>query len=575
MAEKLTMFLLNNSNKKTYEITMKKPKTYEKLLHKLSKKFQNIKEEYEIFILKNNEEIIIDNDEKLKSSNDIMYIRKKNEICEPNNPEQKSMYEINYDKLSVSDKEILDEKFNCFQCNKIIKNEKPYLCYKCQKIFHENCLKNWYVQRSLKGKRFTCPNCNADLPLGNWSKKLDFEEDRKNMAIIMDKLNKNDNTKNKKLKLFDQNELQKYELMNSYNKYLEESSDLISIILEKTNIIHSLLEEDNYNNDKINNLIKELSNNPPNTNQVKDLSNLISEELNIIEKLIKKKCKKIFIIYNIEEKGKVKIFNEIFVKNNFENINLTINGIYSSLVEYFELEKGENSVELIILNTLTNLNHMFSGCNSLVRIEVIEYLDVKSVIDMSFMFFQCSSLSDIKGLEKWDVSNVCTFENMFEGCSSLTDIKSLKEWNVSNGENFSGLFSACSSLSNISALETWDISNATNLENMFRFCRLLSDISPLKNWDVSNVKTFKKMFSGCSSLSNIIPLKNWNVSNGLNFNSMFSKCSSISDIIALKNWNVSKGNNFYKMFYKCTSLINLIPIQHWNIPDIILIFGKE
>ena len=64
MAEKLTMFLLNNSNKKTYEITMKKPKTYEKLLHKLSKKFQNIKEEYEIFILKNNEEIIIDNDEK-------------------------------------------------------------------------------------------------------------------------------------------------------------------------------------------------------------------------------------------------------------------------------------------------------------------------------------------------------------------------------------------------------------------------------------------------------------------------------------------------------------------------------
>ena len=43
MAEKLTMFLLNNSNKKTYEITMKKPKTYEKLLHKLSKKFQNIK----------------------------------------------------------------------------------------------------------------------------------------------------------------------------------------------------------------------------------------------------------------------------------------------------------------------------------------------------------------------------------------------------------------------------------------------------------------------------------------------------------------------------------------------------
>ena len=39
-------------------------------------------------------------------------------------------------KLAESKQDILDEKYNCNICTIIIKKEKPYLCYKCQKIFH-------------------------------------------------------------------------------------------------------------------------------------------------------------------------------------------------------------------------------------------------------------------------------------------------------------------------------------------------------------------------------------------------------------------------------------------------------
>ena len=49
---------------------------------------------------------------------------------------------MNYNKLSESKQDILDEKYNCYICNSNIKNENPYFCYICQKIFHEKCLKD-------------------------------------------------------------------------------------------------------------------------------------------------------------------------------------------------------------------------------------------------------------------------------------------------------------------------------------------------------------------------------------------------------------------------------------------------
>ena len=63
--------------------------------------------------------------------NNILFIREKNK-----KDLKQSLFEINYNKLSESKRDILDDKYNCILCLILIKNENPFLFYKCQKKFH-------------------------------------------------------------------------------------------------------------------------------------------------------------------------------------------------------------------------------------------------------------------------------------------------------------------------------------------------------------------------------------------------------------------------------------------------------
>jgi len=135
---RVDIFLLDDSNNSKEEINIIKPKSYKELLIQLRLKLKNIPEYFEIFIIDNNKEIKINNEDKYKIIKDILFIRE----IEKNILGQ-SVFEINYNQLSELDKEKLDEKFNCILCTVLIKNENPYLCYKCQNIFHERCLKEW------------------------------------------------------------------------------------------------------------------------------------------------------------------------------------------------------------------------------------------------------------------------------------------------------------------------------------------------------------------------------------------------------------------------------------------------
>ena len=57
-----------------------------------------------------------------------------------------------------------------------------------------------------QNKTLTCPNCHNELPLDEWNKKLNYEENRKDFANVLDQLNKlSDNTS------------QRNEIMNKYD----------------------------------------------------------------------------------------------------------------------------------------------------------------------------------------------------------------------------------------------------------------------------------------------------------------------------------------------------------------------
>jgi len=275
--------------------------------------------------------------------------------------------------------------------------------------------------------------------------------------------------------------------------------------------------------------------------------------------------------YKTKEKDKWdkdnNIFGEKFVKNNINNVELKINGIKSKLMQNYKLKYGENNIEIIIKNKITNFENMFSDCISLINIEGLENLNVSNGNNFSNMFWGCYSLSDINPLKNWNVSNGNNFSYMFWGCYSLSDINPLKNWNVSNGNNFSYMFYECESLSNIRPLEYWDVSNGNNFSNMFCGCYSLSDINPLENWNVSNGNNFSYFFSRCEFLSDINPLKNWNVSNGYDFSWMFWGCYSLLDINPLENWSISNGYDFSGMFYRCLGLSNIEGLKMWDISN--------
>ena len=226
----MNIFILDNLNNEKEEIIINKPKTYEELLKYLINKGKL----YEIFIYDNyNNQIIIDNEDKYKIIKDIIFVKEIDGL-------DKSIFSINQHKLSESRQEILDEKYNCNICSIIIKNEKPYLCYQCQKIFHEKCLNDWDNKCKLKNKNLECPNCRNKLSLEKWNRKLDHEDNRIYNANLLNKINEyklNNNNiniiKDKKIK--------------NYENYINKTIILFKDILNKINIIHNNLKMKNNN----------------------------------------------------------------------------------------------------------------------------------------------------------------------------------------------------------------------------------------------------------------------------------------------------------------------------------------
>ena len=172
----MEIFILDDLNNIKEQLSIQKPKSYEQFLQEINIKFQIIS--YDIFIVdKDNKEIKIDNN-NYKLIKDIVFIRElDNDILE------KSIFSINYDKLPESKRDVIDEKYNCKLCEIIIKNENPYLCYECQNIFHEKCLKELDNECKTQNKKLECPSCNNILPIEKWKKNLILKKIEKIMLI--------------------------------------------------------------------------------------------------------------------------------------------------------------------------------------------------------------------------------------------------------------------------------------------------------------------------------------------------------------------------------------------------------
>ena len=342
---RIDIFLLDNLNNTKEEVNMIKPKTYQELLVHLRKRIKNLPQYYEIYIIgKNNEDIKINNEEKYKKAEDILFIREINK-----NMLEESLFAINYNRLSESQQEKLDEQYNCILCSLIIKNENPYLCYQCQKIFHVKCLDTWEKKCREENKIFSCPNCRNEFPKENWKKKLDHESNRKEKANLINKMNEiklNDNMKNninrikeKKINELKNKEIKQYELIEKYEKYILKTIDIFKNILIKINSLHHFLNSEI--NKELNQIIIFYPLNLQNL-YIDDISNIINEELDIFKNNLKNKN----INRDIKEKNKINDEKKI-QENLIEKTKIIGNNLYQYINN---LNEGQISLLKIAVN---------------------------------------------------------------------------------------------------------------------------------------------------------------------------------------------------------------------------------
>ena len=564
MSAKIDIYLLDKTNNLIEEINIIKPKTYEILNITLKNNLKNLPEFFTLFYPSaDNREIEIHNDEEYQLLKDTLFIRQieKKDLG-------KSIFDIAYNKLDESKRDILDEKYNCYICQENIKHENPLFCYICQKIFHYKCLEDWSKQRLKYNETLKCPYCNKELPLEQWKQKLYFEENRKKDAELINQLKRDNIIKNEIFENFKEYKIKTYKLLNNIIIKINKLNLNINNNIGNNNDIKEFMEDVSYDNidlqiDNVSQIIfdqfKKLEENINNKNNVEIINNDIKDrnkdiinrkiihnneikieeneinldndnsnefellkndkfEINDININIGKNRNAIELVYYTKLGGFANIFGSEFVNNNKDNIKLIFNkGKPISLVDKFFLKKGENRIKLLIEKELT---------------------------DLSYMFYDCSALKNIHDLKYLNTSKVTNFSKLFYVCSSLADINSIRYWDVSKGKNFSYLFTGCTSLINLSPLETWNVQNGVNFSYMFCRCLNLMNINPLKKWNVSKGKNFSNMFSGCFLLSELSPLANWDIKSGNNFSGMFSQCKSLTDLDDLDNW---KKNNKFKI----------------------------
>ena len=108
----------------------------------------------------------------------------------------------------------------------------------------------------------------------------------------------------------------------------------------------------------------------------------------------KNKINEMIIIYKTENKSRIRIFGEQFIKNNKKNCKIIIENKEQDISEYINVnEKITNlKIKLKEIKTITNMSYMFSDCKSLISLPDISNWNTNNVTDMSHMFDNCESL---------------------------------------------------------------------------------------------------------------------------------------------------------------------------------------
>ena len=292
-------------------------------------------------------------------------------------------------------------------------------------------------------------------------------------------------------------------------------------------------------------------------------------------------CDKLKIHYHcfINNKTKIRLFGEIFIKNNLNKCSVIINNELKKIedCEFYELKVQNTDLNIILLkeDDIIDMSYMFNDCEDLKFIFKDSKWNTNNVINMSYMFYNCKTLSSFPTFFCYcDTSKVTDMSNLFNGCESLREIKDISYWDTSEVENMCKMFYGCKLLKNLKNILIWDTKNVIDMSYMFYNCSKLKSIDTENEngikWNTEKVENMSYMFYGCESLEQLPDnIASWGINEVVYMMYMFCNCKSLVKLPDISNWktpNVSYMNN---MFENCSSLESLPDITKWNIKSLI------
>ena len=216
----------------------------------------------------------------------------------------------------------------------------------------------------------------------------------------------------------------------------------------------------------------------------------------VIKKFLKQKIKEnnininsykdlyssIDIIYTCLIDETIQLFGEEFVNKNKDKCQIKYgkNGNIIDIKQYIQYKqlssedrkKGEFTIQLIGINKVTNMKHMFRKCKNLKKLPNISKIDTTHVINMEAMFEECNNL-EFPDLSSWKVENVKSMKRLFYNCENLKFLPGLEKWNPIKLNDCKEMFYGCKSLklNEIDKLKNWPVSRniLKKLQNEYKF----------------------------------------------------------------------------------------------------------
>jgi len=249
----------------------------------------------------------------------------------------------------------------------------------------------------------------------------------------------------------------------------------------------------------------------------------------------------------------IKIFGDIFVRNNINNCKIFVEDKEYKLCGKLNISKmkkigNEYEIKLKIINDLTDLSYMFHLCSSLSPSSEVNKINISNAKNISYLFSECQYLSQLPDISEWNTGNVENIACLFAGCQSLLSLPDISKWDTSNIKNMMGIFAGCTSLSSIPDISKWNTNNVCKMDYVFFRCDLLKEIPDISKWDTKNVITMSYMFYNCSSLSYLPDISNWNTSNVKYIEFMFANCEKLLSLPNFSSWDARKVQSMQNLF---------------------------